>query len=424
MNIGRSILFFLSLSSFCFSESSLISSCCQTPNATAIEKSYDWYDNLKEKGVAMTASYYIEFAGNPVGGKARGVGNAGCFTFTLGLDLEKLLHVPGLRFFTSEAYRSGYNLTARKIDNQFEVTQLYGGETYRLVELYLQETLFDGRLRVKAGRLTEGNDFLQSPLYCKYLNLAFCGNPITILFNTPFFDFPFATWGGYLDFKPHESLLFKFAVYNNNIKIKENRYHGANFTFTSKQGIYYITEWVYLLNQGSKDTGQPGNYKIGAYYISGKTPKFEGGNQHGNTGFYILLDQLLYRAKEGTTQGLTSYLSLLFAPSNRNEFPLFVNGGLIYKGVFSQRPQDYLTFGTAYGLYSSELRNSQRKASQSTQGFETILELSYWYQWNKRFSIAPDLQYVINPKGYGTIPNAFVIAVQLSLDLLGVPYQP
>jgi len=32
-------------------------------------------------------------------------------------------------------------------------------------------------------------------------------------------------------------------------------------------------------------------------------------------------------------------------------------------------------------------------------------------------TITPDLQYIINPSGFGTIPNAFVIGAQIDLIL-------
>jgi len=392
-----------------------------------------WHLKLLEKGVNVSASYYLEFVGNPVGGAAHGFANAASFGFQLGLDLDKLANIYGLSVFSSVCFRSGKNLSVT-IDNEFTVAQLYGGETIRLNEVYLQETLFNGNFHLKAGRLTAGNDFLISPFYCQFITLAICGNPIAVLLNTPFLDYPFSTWGAYLDFKPLETWLLKFAVYNDNLSIKENKYHGCNFTFKSTAGVMWMSEWVYLFNQAANDNGYVGNYKLGGYYQTGKINRFDGGSQTGNYGLYFLFDQMLYRKYgPGTTQGLTVFGSFLFAPPNRNLFPYFFDFALIYKGLFLDRNRDYLSLGVAYGNYSTDLRAVEEQSKKSgipsvygnkPQTAETILELNYWFRFNKWFALTPGFQYVINPKGYGTIPNAFVLEMQVSVDLIGLPTQP
>lgn len=385
-----------------------------------------WRQKWVDEGVLVSSSYYVEFAGNPVGGQARGVGNAATLAFSLALDFEKLANIPSFGFFTSSVYRSGYNLSARKINNQFPVTQLYGGETFRLNELYLRKGLLDDIVHIKAGRLTGGNDFLSSPFYCEFISNAICGNPISVFFNSPFLAFPFSTWGAYLDIVPIPELLFKFAVYNDNPSITKNKYHGCNFTFASTAGVLWITEWVYR-----RTTGYKGNYKLGGYYQTGKIHLFEGGHQTGNYGLYALFDQMVY--KKSDDERLTLFGSFLYAPPNRNEFPYFFDLALVWKGPFPSRIHDYLNLGVAYGSYSTDLRQAQRQAKglgvngpygNKPQTAETILELNYWFRWNEWFAITPGMQYVINPKGYGTIPNAFVIETQLSIDLIGLPNQP
>ncbi len=393
----------------------------------------DWHLKLQSQGVNIAASYYVEFAANTAGGAARGVGNAASLGTALGLDFEKLINIPGLSFFSSAIFRSGVNLSARKIGNQFPVTQLYGGETIRLNELYLKESLFDGRFHIKAGRLTGGNDFLSSPFYCEFISNAICGNPISIFFNVPFLAYPFSTWGAYLDFKLIPTLLGKFAVYNNNISIVKNEYHGCNFTFNSTDGVLWMNEWVYLLNQAQADTGYKGNYKLGGYYKTGQETLFTGGSQTGNYGLYALFDQMLYRKYgPGTSQGLTMFGSFLFAPDNRNMFPYFFDIALIYKGAFN-RHRDYVSLGLAHGNYSHDLRDAQRQAQASSipgpygtqpQTSETILELNYWWRFNKWLAITPGMQYIMNPSGRGTTPNAFVLETQISIDLIGLPNQP
>src|SRR3990167_1837917 len=140
----------------------------------------DWgggRDLLENKGIVITSSFVTECVGNPIGGRAQGFTYTGSFGLNLDVDFEKACDITGFEFFTSMAWRSGTSLSKKKINNQFPVQEIYGGQTAKLNELYLKETLKDGAVVLKAGRLDALNDFLISPLYCQFLNLAFCGNP-------------------------------------------------------------------------------------------------------------------------------------------------------------------------------------------------------------------------------------------------------
>ena len=102
--------------------------------------------------------------------------------------------------------------------------------------------------------------------------------------------------------------------------------------------------------------------------------------------------------------------------------PFFANGGLVYQGLFSSRPNDTAAFGVAYGAFSSQLARSQRDARSAGSGagiqkYEVALELTYIIQARRWLQVQPDLQYIINPGGTGKIPNALVLGFQLALTL-------
>ena len=382
---------------------------------------------LLDDGVNLTAYYADDCQGNPLGGDKRGFANAATFEVDLFLDLYKIAKVPGLGFFSSFVYRFGTNLSKTSIGNEFNVAEVYGGQSYRLNELYFRESLFDERFVFKAGRLNTGNDFIASPLYSVFVSNAFQSNPVAIAINTTFSEDPFATWGSFLKFVPYEGLIFKFAVYNNNSEIFANKYHGVNFTFDSTQGVMLITEWGYLVNQSKQSHGMPGNYKIGYYYVTGLVDKYTSGSQRGNYGYYLAVDQMVYRMGDTKSQrSISPFAALLFAPKDRNQFPFFLAAGIVNKGIIPSRKDDSLSLGVAYGAYSSDLRKAQNMAKKSglfspygrnPQTAETVIELNYWLQATKWVAITPDIQYVINPKGFGMIGNALVIGLQLFMEL-------
>ncbi len=369
---------------------------------------------LAIKGITIDSSFVINLLDNPVGGKHQGFAYDGSYGLSINIDYTK--HgLTGFNIFSSMCWRTGTNLS-KKIDNQFTVSQIWGSEIVRLCELYALETLFDKRFVMKAGRLCAGNDFLSSPLYWQYVNNGFDGNPVSIFFNIPFTAYPNATWGAYLEGKPWKRLSAKFGVYNANSKIQKNKYHGVNFTFASTNGVVWITEWCALINQEKEDHGMPGNYKMGFYYLTGSRNKFSGGSEKGDPGLYFLFDQMLYRQGEpGSDQGLTSFVSVILQPKNRNLFPFFINGGLLYKGLIPGRPKDTASFGFIYGKYSSDLAHAEEKNGLHGQSAEAVLEFNYWIQLNPWFYITPDVQYIIRPKGMNT-PNALVVGAQIGIS--------
>jgi len=376
---------------------------------------------LEERGVFLALTYFTDIQGNPVGGAHRGFAQAGSMGFQATIDLEKIAQIKGLQLFGSFVWREGTSLSAKKIDNQFPVAQLFGGQTYRLNELYLKEQLADGNVILKAGRLNAGNNFFQSPLYYYFVSNAFCGNPISIFFNSGFSAYPKATWGGYFDFLIRDQFKAQFGVYNVNPTIFKNKYHGCNFTFHSVGGILAIGQFSYLLNRAKTSRGLPGNYAVGYFYQTGEVQRFSGQEQKGNYCYYFLFDQMIYR--KGNLN-VTPFAAIILAPTNRNLFPFFFDGGIIARGIIKNRADDTLVFGAAYGAYSSDLRQVQQNAMKGMilgpfgnrpQDFELVLELNYWYYVTPYWVITPDLQYIIHPKGHDSIQNALVLGTQIGI---------
>lgn len=49
--------------------------------------------------------------------------------------------------------------------------------------------------------------------------------------------------------------------------------------------------------------------------------------------------------------------------------------------------------------------------------WETALELNYCYQMSDHFYLSPDLQWIINPAGYWTVPNALACILRIGFEL-------
>jgi carbohydrate-selective porin OprB len=58
----------------------------------------------------------------------------------------------------------------------FTVANVCCGHTYRLVNVALEQSLFDDRISFRGGRIAAGDEFLASPLYGNFVQDAFNGN--------------------------------------------------------------------------------------------------------------------------------------------------------------------------------------------------------------------------------------------------------
>ncbi len=375
---------------------------------------------LQQKGITLNATYENNVLGNITGGLKQGL----AYTDSIGIDanfnLQTLLHLVGSSFYISLVDRNGSNLSAVDIGNQFTAAQLYGGQTWRLNSLYFEQQFDYAKILMRLGRLNAGDTFLQSDLYCNFVNNAFCGNPVAVFLNVPFSAYPNAQWGYYLQLKPSPIILGKMAIYNTNTSVNRNRYHGFHFSFHGNNGVMLITEWALLNNQHLcwLSCHLPGKYTVGMMYFSGRNQiRFQDSQSvQGNYGYYVEAQQKLYSPQQDKT-GLSTFFVVEFFPSDRNLMPFFFNLGLIYQGLIPERPQDKFALGFVRGNYSDDLASAQLRLNNPTQSAESFVEINYRIQVNPWLFIQPDIQYIMNPRGFHTIKNAWVVGEQMGINI-------
>ena len=385
---------------------------------------------LEERGVTPTVTYVIDALGNPIGGVRHGFKGASNVGLDLQFDLEKLAGLPGASFDVSFSERFGSGLSEENVGNVFSVQQVFGGETYRLVNVAYQQKLLDDRLEVRVGRIAAGDDFLVSPYNYLFVQNGFDGNPVGVFFNAPGMSaYPSATWGGVVKVKPTDRNYVLGGLYNGDPSIRADRHHGADFSMDGP--LFAIGEVGYRLNGLPGDRGLLGNYKAGFWYddsrytdfttvARGRTPDVT----RGNWGLYGLFDQVLVAfGAPGSNRGLGITGSVLVSPDQSvSRMPFFSTAGLLVRGLFAARPTDVGGLGVVFGRFSEELQDSQRRARQvdatvGVQKHEIALELTYRFRiYGGALFFQPDLQYIIRPGGTGKIADALVAGFQAGIN--------
>ncbi len=387
----------------------------------------DWYGTrtwLEDVGIVPTLTFVTDSLGNPSGGKEQGFTTTNNVGLDLNFDLEKLCGFEGGSFLLSMSYRFGGSLSANYIHNVFTVQQVFGGETFHLINLAYLQKLFDDRVELRIGRIGAGDDFLVSPYNYVFVQNGFDGNPVGIFFNSPGMTaYPNDTWGALVKVRPTARTYIMGGVYNGDPSIRANENNGVDFSLDGP--AFAIVEIAYQPNSLPGDRGLIGNYKAGFWYDDSRFTNFNTGEaERGNWGFYTLFDQVLVRfGEQGSHRGFGIAGSFLVSPDQSvSQMPYFFTAALVTRGIFPSRPVDVIGLGVVYGHFSNDLQDFQQRAQQldpsvGVQSQETVVELTYRLALLKSaLYFQPDLQYVFRPGGTGWIPDALVLGAQVGVN--------
>jgi len=406
----------------------------------------DWFggrDWLEDRGIDFFGSYTAEVWGNVSGGEQRGAVYTGLLDFGVTLDFEDLIGWKGASFHNSWLWLSGQGPSDQLVgDNLFAVSNIEGFATFRMFELWFQQNLLDDAISLRFGQLAADEEFAISEYAELFLNGTF-GWPAFLSESIPNGGpgYPLATPGIRLKVNPAEWLTFRAAVFQGDPFAEDVNRHGFRYRLDRSNGFLFLNEletrWA-----GIRDSELAGSFKAGAWFHTANfsDPGDEAIRRYGNTGFYFIFDQALYRPQasptaplffksskggesfashveaEESSEGLGSFLRIAFEPPNRNEISFYVDAGLTYQGLIPTRRDDTIGVAVAYGKLSGGAVQGLRDDGAVNPGYEMALEATYQIQVTPWFAIQPDLQYIIRPGGTADFGNAFLLGLRTSIE--------
>jgi porin len=374
----------------------------------------DWggqRSTLKERALEFTFAYIGEVLGVVSGGLARRGSYEGRFEFSADADLEKLIGWKG-----ASAHATIYQIhstrqnAAANVGSIADPSNIDAVQTTRLFTLWFQQNWWDDRLSLRAGQLAADDEFITAPTAGGLINGTF-GWPALASANLRSEGpaYPLAAPGLRVAIKPSEQWTFMTALFAgdpsggncNDLPQICNR-HGTEFTWAD--GVFWINELQFGVNQGKQAAGLPGIYKLGAWYASAHYADQRFPISHaGNWGVYAVADQMIWRA--GATS-LNVFVRTGATPSDRNLVSYYADGGVGIKGLLAGRPDDQLTFGAAYLNISPEAASADRAAGLAViRNNEMVFEASYQAQLAPWWILQPDVQHMVHPGGKVPDPN-------------------
>jgi porin len=392
---------------------------------------------LGDHGVVYGLEYTNDILSNLHGGTKTGTIDQGKLHGIVTVDMGKLAGWDGLTLFANafQIHNTG-RFRRDFVGGINTIAAIEALSTTRLSELWAEQSFAGGKATLKVGQLTADSEFFYSNLSQMFLQSDW---PTIAAVNLPSGGaaYPLSTPGIRLLVNPIENVWVRVAMLNGDPagpgigdeQIRDR--HGTNFRVQDPPFFIGEAEWQH--NYGKQDKGLATRIVVGAwghvgqfddkrFAIDGTLLADPAGSgiairHRGNDGIYAVIDQQLYRPKDGDTQsGVSVYTRMSISPSDRNLVDRYIDGGIVFANLIPQRPHD--RFGAAF-IYS-RFSNSVRAFDQDQvlfgtpvpiQDYEANLELNYQAQIVPGWWVQPNFQYVWHPNGDRT-RNATVMGLR------------
>ena len=374
-------------------------------------------DDLSEKGMEFNLGYTGIYQQNVHGGLSthkKSGRNSGSYDVEITADLERLLGIQNAFFYLhGEGSYSKYGgIDEQAVGSYFGVNA--DGSPRRSMDITeaWYEQMFGETLKVRVGKLDMTGGF-----ECRGCPVSFDGNSYandethqflnSALVNNPAIPFPDNGLGVLLFYNPSDLWYASVGMADAQADARET---GFNTAFNGESDFFYIAEAGITPHFHSSNGILKGAYRLGVWLDSQDKASFvSGSNSRSDTGFYISCDQAVFKenSEQDDIQGFAVFGRYGFADGDRNDIEHFFSAGCQYQGLIQDRDQDVLALGLAHGSFSDK--------AGIAQDYETACELYYNAVLTQSISIAPSLQYVINPAADAKTADALVFGMRIQM---------
>ncbi|HVZ05449.1 carbohydrate porin [Hyphomicrobium sp.] len=363
-----------------------------------------WDDPVRaafaRQGILYGVNWIGEYWNVAKGANSTGSNFDGRLEVYTDIDLEKLLGWKGGAIHANAYYIHGIGASTDRVGNIFAVSNIEGDETFRLFELWFEQSMLQDKLKVRVGSIAADSEFFISDTAAQFINGTFGWPGITAADQAaggP--GYPLASLGARVQYSPNDNLTILAAIFNGSPADpfaddpqKDNR-HGVEFRLEDDPLIMIEGQFKY-------DVGLPGTLKLGGWrQFNHYAPQFlDPSILDTSSGVYGIIDQQIWKG-EGD-KAVTIFGRGSVSPDRQNLIDKYFDTGIVFAGFVPGRDKD--TFGAAfgYGNISDDLRRAQiQDGVPVVSDYESVLELNYVAQIRPGFSIVPDFQYIWNPGG-------------------------
>jgi carbohydrate-selective porin OprB len=373
---------------------------------------------LEGRGIEFSLGLTSIYQHNTRGGLDTHNGHriSGSADWELTLDFEKMGLVPGgvLYVLAEQSWDDG--ISPNKVGDLIGVNyDAAGDRSVDVWELWYEQTLLDGKVRLRVGKIDLTSDF-DTNAYANDETAQFLNVGLGNTANIPFAD---RGLGLILTVQPADWLYASLGAVDAQADFRETgfrtAFHGKDYFF----GMLEIGLTPVLATGWGK---LPGGYRFGMWYDPQPKEEFfedpDGDEteipvRRDDVGFYFSMDQLIVkelRDDDADTQGLGLFFRYGFAHEEVNTIEHFWSIGAQYQGLIPTRDKDVIAFGVAQGILSDKMTLLDLNPDR-----ETVYEVYYNVEVFPWLHVTPDVQWITNPGGLGELDNAFVAGLRVQM---------
>jgi porin len=379
---------------------------------------------LRQQGLELSVGWTTESAFNARGGDRQIVRYTDQWAFGATLDLDRLLGLHDAKFQITYTDRNGNLLdTDARLGTLQQTQEVYGrGQTWRLTQLWYDQSYFNNLLDWKVGRLTVGEDF--ASFSCDFMNLTFCGSQPGNIVGDYWYNWPVSQWATRLQLNLPHTTYAKLGVYQQNVGFLESQDAYLPNNPSGTKGALLPVELGWNPKLGASGT-LAGSYKLGVWYNTGSAKDvYDDKDRHGRYGIYVNVQQQLTQPSPTVDpdRGLSVYLNASQADKRTSTIDNQVAVGLFYAGPFASRPLDAI--GLAVGRTEVNDRVTKRQRQQNKaglgpvpiQGPEYVTELYYGLHVVRGMTLRPNVQYIHDPGGTSENSDAVILGLKTVIN--------
>jgi porin len=346
-------------------------------------------NRLADAGISPAAQLVLEGFENSQGGIETGVVGASTFDLNLALDTQKAFGWKGGEFYVDLEDHAGRNPSTVLTGDDQVFDKLNFNSYLQIFEMWYQQELFDGRVRLKIGKVDANTEFCVIDNGLSFLNASTQVTP-TI---TPFPTTPDPMPSADVFLAPAD---FWYADFMASYANRSDTFGDFTGHPESIQPAQYGTLLIGETGLKWKKAplfGKDGNLKAGIWYHTGTFTRLEGGQQSGAGGFYGVFDQTLWQPSGEPAQGrgLRGFVEAGRTRGNISVIDWNTSGGLAWTGILAARSSDNFGISVNYAHLSPQ--------AALPHSYELALESFYQAPLLKWATLMPDVQYIIHPGG-------------------------
>ncbi|MEM6853182.1 MAG: carbohydrate porin [Planctomycetota bacterium] len=364
-----------------------------------------WGERMAEQGVTVEASVTADYSVVLDGGVDDGADAFRHLTAVgVTLDTERLFEHPGGTIFADFVTKNGQDGSEEVGDFQ-AFSNIDEADFTTIYEVWYQQEFFDGRLRLKLGKVDVNNEFAFVENAGEFINSSAGFSPTIFVLPT----YPDPALGASVSAYDDSGVYASAGVYDGAAQEGfATGQRGFSTLFGEPSDLFLIGEF----GVAHEASFGPGRVAVGIWHHTGTFDRFDGGQESGTTGGYFVLDQTVYQTNPGDpddARGIGVFAQYGWADGAVSEAEHHASLGGQWFGPLPDRPDDVL------GLMVSPVWFSDEPGAGFTEDAEWAFEAFVKFQVTPWLSIKPDLQYIIHPGGDATVDDALVGTLRLEL---------